>query len=72
MNDVTERLQETARMIETMLPPYTGFVLLAFDFNAAPNTSRLQYVSNGNREDVVKAMREFINKTENGWGKDLP
>lgn len=64
-NDVRERLQETARTIQVMLPPHTGFVLLAFDLDRA---GRMEYVSNGCREDVVKAMREFIEHTEKSWG----
>jgi hypothetical protein len=57
-------------MIEIMLPSGTGFVLLAFDFGA-PNTSRLEYVSNGRREDVVKAMREWLEKVEHNWGEHI-
>ena len=30
----------------------------------------LIYVSNSNREDVVKALKEFIEKTENTYGND--
>jgi hypothetical protein len=64
-NDVRERLQETARTIATLLPPHTGFVLLAFDMDT--DHGRLEYVSNGRREDVVKVMREWIDKTESGY-----
>jgi hypothetical protein len=60
MNDIRERLQETAAMIQTRLPPNTMFVLLAGDFG--PGT--LEYISNGRREDVVKLLKEFIKKTE--------
>lgn len=73
-NDVRERMQETARMIQTMLPPGTGFILLAFDLgDPKPGLEhRTEYVSNGRRSDVVKAMREFIAKTEGQWGKNVP
>lgn len=71
-NDVKERMQETARTVSTILPPGTGFVLLAFDFGLKPGESRLEYVSNAVREDVVKVMKEFIAKTEGKWGKDVP
>lgn len=64
MNDIRERLQETARMVETTLPPNTGYVLLAFDFGPG---GRLEYASNAHRRDVVKMLREFIQKTESGW-----
>ncbi len=68
-NDVRERMQETARMIAAVLPPGTGFVLLAFDLNRSDG--RMEYVSNGQRRDVVKAMKEFIRKTEGTWGKHV-
>lgn len=64
-NDVRERLQEIARTISIMLPPGTGFALLAFDLGDKPG--RLEYVANGRRADVIKAMREFIAKTETTW-----
>ena len=69
MSDVTDRLQDTARAIESNLPPGTGFVLLAFDHN---QSGRLEYVANSERKDVVLAMREFIVKTESDWGKQGP
>ena len=66
-NDVRERMQETARMIATYLPPGTGYVLLAFDQGDRPG-GRLEYVSNSRREDVARAMLEFIGKVSNTWG----
>lgn len=74
MSDVTDRMQDCARAIEVMLPPHTGFVLLAFDLGEHSPTSRLEYCSNGRREDVIKAMHEFITKTgdPSKWGKHLP
>lgn len=71
MSDVTDRMQEAARTLETILPAGTGFVLLAFDLGEVSGESRLEYVSNGMREDVVKVMREFISITEENWGKHL-
>jgi len=69
-NDVRERLQETAAMLGQYLPPGTGFVLLAFD--TGTDLGRLEYVANCQREDVVRAMQEFIAKTVAGWGSHLP
>jgi hypothetical protein len=62
-NDIRERLQEIARTISIMLPPETGFALLCFDFQPG---GKIEYVSNGSREDVVKAMSEWIQKTDGG------
>lgn len=30
----------------------------------------MMYASNANREDIVKAMKEWIEKTENTFGND--
>lgn len=68
-NDVRERMQEVAGAVQAILPPFTGFVVLAFDLDKAHG--RLEYVSNGDREGVVKAMKEFIENTEKGWGEHL-
>jgi len=72
MSDTTDRMQDAARSLSVILPPGTGFILLAFDFDQKPHTSRLEYVSNAMREDVIPMMKEFIKKTEAGWAKHLP
>lgn len=67
---VKSRLQEIAKMIDNELPSGFGFTLLTYKFNTEPNSSELMYVSNSNREDVVKAMEEWIEKTKNSFGND--
>ena len=61
MNDIRERLQEVAAAVEIRLPPNTGFIVLAFDFGPG---GRLEDRSNANRDNVIKAMKEFIANTE--------
>ena len=68
--EVKSRLQGIASNIKNELPAGIGFILLASPFNAKPNETEMMYVSNINREDVVKAMKEFIQKTENNFGND--
>ena len=63
LNDV---LNIFGTLLGKMLPENHGFVLLTYPHNEA---KRLYYVSNSNREDVVEAMKEFIDKTETTWGK---
>lgn len=67
-------MQEVARTISVMLPPDTGFILLAFDRgDHKPGVEyRMEYVSNGQRRDCIKAMEEFIAKTKSGWGEHVP
>lgn len=61
MNDIRERLQDTARAVQMTLPPNTGFIVLAFNFGP---DGTLEYISNADRQDVVKCLKEFIQKTE--------
>lgn len=64
------KLQNIAQNIDKELPEGFGFALLTFKFNTEPDTSELMYVANANREDIVKAMKEWIKKTENNFGND--
>lgn len=48
-----------ARKLKEMLPPGQGFILLTFDFG--PGAS-LAYVSNADREDTIRALREWLHK----------
>lgn len=69
MNDVRERMQETARAVESILPPGTGFIVLAFDTETS--NGQLEYVANGERDSVLLLMREFIAKAEHTWGQHV-
>lgn len=44
-------------------PKTTGFVLLVFPFGDA-DSGRINYISNGDRADVVTAMKELIARFE--------
>lgn len=61
------KMQTIAKKVEKELPKGFGFVVLSFAFNSE---GEMIYVSNANREDVIKAMKEFIMKTENNYGND--
>jgi len=65
------KMQEIAKSISNQLPEGMGFALLTFEFGNKPNR-RLNYVSNGNREDIVRAMKEWIDKTEEHFGEHVP
>lgn len=54
-------MQEIAKEIEERLPEKMGFALLAYEFGDAEDR-RMMYVSNSNREDVIKSMLEFCRK----------
>lgn len=40
-----------------------GFALLVFPFGEKPN-GRMNYISNGHREDMIVALKEFIARSE--------
>lgn len=56
-------LRETADFIQAdgRMPSGMGFALLMFDFGENGN---MFYIANANRDDVLNAMQEFINKNK--------
>jgi hypothetical protein len=77
MTGIARALDETFNP-NPNLPKTTGFVLLVFPFGDA-QSGRINYLSNGERGDVVTAMKELVarfegrhpEETQNG-GTDLP
>ena len=66
-------MQEIAKEIKEKLPEGMGFALLAYEFGDAEDR-RMMYVSNSNREDVIKSMLEFCDKNLQDpkmFGKDV-
>jgi hypothetical protein len=61
---VRRDLQALARHVDKQLPYGWGFVVLAFPFG---KDGRMNYVANAKREDVVRAMYEFIEATKEKW-----
>jgi hypothetical protein len=51
------------RKLAEQLKPGVGFALLMFDFGEGGN---LAYLSNAQRSDMIKTLREFIEKLEGG------
>lgn len=64
---VKGHLQEIAKVLQGMLPEDYGFIFMTYKHNS---NGQLMYVSNSAREDVVKCLKEFIEKTENTYGND--
>ena len=66
-------LQEIMQEVKNKLPEGMGFTLLAYEFGDKEGR-RMLYASNSNREDVMKAMLEFVDKNLNDpkmYGKDV-
>jgi hypothetical protein len=71
--EANDALQSIAKDIKEKLPENMGFALLAYEFGEAEDKKML-YVSNSNREDVMRAMVEFLDKNINDpkmFGKDV-
>jgi hypothetical protein len=66
---VVKDLQALARHVDGQLPYGLGFVVLAFPFGAG---GRMNYISNAQRADVVRAMYEFIEATKEKWAEHEP
>lgn len=64
---VKNKMQQIAKKVEDELPNGFGFIVLTFMFG---KQGQLMYCSNANRNDVVAAMKEFIEKTEKNYGND--
>ena len=66
-------MQEIAKEIKEKLPEGMGFALLAYEFGDTDDR-KMMYISNSNREDVLKAMLEIVDKNLNDpkmFGKDV-
>jgi hypothetical protein len=66
---VVKDLQALARHVDGQLPYGWGFVVLAFPFGTG---GRMNYISNANRADIVRAMYEFIEATKERWAEHVP
>ena len=67
-----DALQAIAKEIKERLPEKMGFALLTYEFGDAEDR-KMMYVSNSNREDVMLAMCEFLQKNMDDpkmFGKD--
>lgn len=53
-------LEKIARMVQAELPPGTLFCLVTFGFGEKGDLG--QYISNGDRPGMIKAMREMADE----------
>lgn len=65
--ETRETLKLLAKTITMCLPEGYGFFLMVYEHNS---DGRANYISNSQREDVIKSMKEFMERTENAWAVD--
>jgi hypothetical protein len=56
--EIREKMQKLARGVQEELPPHWGFIIMCFPLD--DKQGRLNYVSNGKREDVLQLLKEFL------------
>lgn len=61
LDQLEEQARQVASSIGGSLPAGVGFTLLLYSFGEG---GHLTYISNANRADMVKAMRELLAKWE--------
>ena len=64
--DSADVMRSLAEGINQVLGKKYGFCLLVYEHGI--DKGRMNYVSNSQREDGIKAMKEFIAETEDNWG----
>ena len=68
-----DRMQRLANLLDEELPAGWGFILFAYPFGGAEG--RMNYISNGDREGVIKVLKNFVGRSEvapNSFGKHSP
>jgi len=68
MSDTRNLMQSMASALDEVLnekgkPKKNGFVLLVFPFEG-PEGQRTNYVSNGQRKDIIVALKEIVSRFE--------
>jgi hypothetical protein len=64
-----QAMKKMAESIEKMLPKEFGFTILVFPFS---NPSVANYVSNANRNDMIKALKEAAFRLEDKQDFETP
>lgn len=58
--EIEDKLRDIGKLIGDSLPKTHGFTLLIYRYEPG----EMFYISNSVREDMIKAMKEFIEKNE--------
>lgn len=66
---VREHMRKIAMLVDEEIPTGWGFIVICFPIG--DRLGRLNYVSNGKREEVLKLLKEFLYRSKDAkdWGK---
>lgn len=67
---VKSKMQKIATKVNEELPVGYGFCVMVFNFGDVKD-KEMMYASNANREDIVEAMKEWIEVTKGDFGNDI-
>ena len=62
LEEAERQMQSISRVVGNMVPQGWGFTVLCFSFG---ENGFMNYVSNANRQDMIKSLREMVEKLEN-------
>jgi len=62
-------MQEMANRVKSMLPEDFGFAIIVFPFN---DLGISNYISNANRSDMIKTLRETADRIEKNQTFETP
>lgn len=51
-----EKMRDAMKAVQHIMPPNTGIIVFAFDFNGGG----MGYISNAVREDAIASLKEWI------------
>ncbi len=57
--EIQAKMKDIGKMISSALPKGWGFSLMIFNYGDKGN---MFYISSGKREDMIEAMKEFIER----------
>jgi hypothetical protein len=64
-SEIEAKLREIGALVKSQTPEGWGFSVLMFDFTQpGEDPGALFYISSADREDMLKAMKEFIKRNE--------
>jgi hypothetical protein len=65
LEEAERKMQSMARVVGNMVPEGWGFTVLCFSFgDPFIENNFMNYVSNANREDMIRALRECADHLE--------
>ena len=66
LHDREHLMREAMRYLQDRFPSGTGLTLLAYDLGSGKERGHMSYISNTQRRDMVRAMREQLERFEMG------